>query len=160
MLRKVQLTYSSHIARTILMFLKQKPLYGDRYILATLLIALVMTGCSSMAPDGAADRTAQAGVTAPRSADAAPAETPQNVSVAPQFVGFRGASTTPPGQVLVELDLYDSLDYFDFEQDRNVPLSLEIEIQAALAEQAGADEDGAIGGGGRHAGGGRDGIGS
>ncbi len=136
MLRKVQLTYSSHIARTILMFLKQKPLYGDRYILAALLTALVMTGCSSMDPNAAADHTAQASVTAPLYADAAPAETPHDVSVAPQFVGFRGASTTPPGHALLELDFYDSPDYFDFEQDRNVPLSLEIEIQAALAEQA------------------------
>ena len=105
-------------------------------MLAALLMALVMTGCSSMNPNSTADSSAQAGVTNSLDSDSALAETSQIVDVAPQFAGFTGASASPPSDALLELGFYDSPDYFDFAQDRDLALDLEIEIQAALAEQA------------------------
>jgi len=135
MIRKVQLTYSSYIARSILMFLKQKPLYGDRNTLAALLIALVVTGCSSLKPDSATDNMAQADVTVTPDGNTSSAEAAPVVDLITPSASYTDAPPTPTRHALLELDFYDSPDYFDFEQDRDTPLNLEIEIQAELAEQ-------------------------
>jgi len=136
MIRKVQLTYSSHIARSILMFLKQKPLYGYRNALVAILVALVVAGCSSLDHDPAADSMAQADVMVARDVNTSSAEASPVVDVTTPSASYADASATPTRQALLELDFYDSPDYFDFEQSNNTPLNLEIEIQAELAEQA------------------------
>jgi membrane-bound lytic murein transglycosylase D len=118
------------------MFLKSKPHYGERNILAALLITLMMTGCSSLSPDSTTDSTAQTSVTVPLDADTALPETAEVATETPPPASYTDASATPPRHALLELDFYDSVDYFDFEQERNPLLDLEIEIQAALAEQA------------------------
>ena len=136
MIRKVQLTYSSYIARSILMILKQKPLYGDRNTLLALLVALLMTSCSVLDPNSATDSTAQTSVTMPPDGNTSSAETSQVVDVTPLSASYTDASATPTRHALLELDFYDSPDYFDFEHNPEVPTDLEIEIQAELAEQA------------------------
>jgi membrane-bound lytic murein transglycosylase D len=136
MIRKVQLTYSSYIARSILMFLKQKPLYGDRNTLFALLVALVVTGCSSLDPDPAADSMAQAGVMVTPDVTTSSVEASPVADVTTPSASYADAPATPTRHALLELDFYDSPDYFDFEQSNSAPLNLEIEIQAELAEQA------------------------
>ena len=118
------------------MFLKQKPLYGERNTLVALLVALVVTGCSSLGPDSATDSMAQAGVTIAPDGDTSSAEASPAVDVTAPSASYTDASATPTRHALLELDFYDSPDYFDFEQSHSVPLNLEIEIQAELAEQA------------------------
>ncbi len=118
------------------MFLKQKPLYGERNTLVALLVALVVTGCSSLGPDSATDSMAQAGVTIAPDGDTSSAEASPVVDVTAPSASYTDASATPTRHALLELDFYDSPDYFDFEQSHSVPLNLEIEIQAELAEQA------------------------
>ena len=118
------------------MFLKQKPLYGERNTLVALLVALVVTGCSSLGPDSATDSMAQAGVTIAPDGDNSSAEASPVVGVTAPSASYTDASATPTRHALLELDFYDSPDYFDFEQSHSVPLNLEIEIQAELAEQA------------------------
>jgi len=117
------------------MFLKQKPLYGDRNTLVALLVALVVTGCSSLNPDSATDSMAQAGVTFTPDGNTS-AEASAVVDLITPSASYTDAPATPATHALLELDFYDSPDYFDFEQDRDTALDLEIEIQAELAEQA------------------------
>jgi membrane-bound lytic murein transglycosylase D len=118
------------------MFLKQKPLYGDRNTLVALLIALVVTGCSSLNPDSATDSMAQVGVTDTPDDNTSAAEASPTVDVAASSANYSDVSATPGRHALLELDFYDSPDYFDFEQSGDVPLNLDIELQAELAEQA------------------------
>jgi membrane-bound lytic murein transglycosylase D len=118
------------------MFLKQKPLYGDRNTLVALLIALVVTGCSSLNPDSATDSMAQVGVTDTPDGNTSAAEASPTVDVAASSANYSDVSATPGRYALLELDFYDSPDYFDFEQSGDVPLNLDIELQAELAEQA------------------------
>ena len=118
------------------MFLKQKPLYGDRNTLVALLIALVVTGCSSLNPDSATDSITQAGVTDTPDGNTSSAEASPTVDVAASSANYADISATPTRHALLELDFYDSPDYFDFEQSGDVPLNLDIELQAELADQA------------------------
>jgi membrane-bound lytic murein transglycosylase D len=117
------------------MFLKQKPLHGERHILAAILMTLVITGCSNM-NSNAADSTAQTSAAISLDADTSLTETPVAAEVTPQPVGYMDAFAIPPRHALLEPDFYDTPDYYDFEQDHGISLSLEIEIQVALAEQA------------------------
>jgi membrane-bound lytic murein transglycosylase D len=118
------------------MFLKQKPLYGDRNTLFALLVALVVTGCSSLDPDPAADSMAQAGVMVTPDVTTSSVEASPVADVTTPSASYADAPATPTRHALLELDFYDSPDYFDFEQSNSAPLNLEIEIQAELAEQA------------------------
>jgi len=136
MIGKVQLTYSSHIARSILMFLKQKPLCGERSSLVALLVALVVTGCSSLNPESANDSDAQADATVSSAGQTATAQASPLTGLTDQSASYPDATATPTRHALLELDFYDSPDYFDFEQRDDAALDLEIEVQAELAEQA------------------------
>jgi len=104
-------------------------------MLAAILMTLVITGCSNMNSNAAADSSAQTNAAIPLDADTSPTEAPVTVEVIAEPVSYTDASATPPRHALLELDFYDAPDYYDFEQGRSTPLSLEIEIQAALAEQ-------------------------
>ena len=137
MIRKVHLTYSSHIARSILMFLKRKPLYGDRNTLLSLLVALVITGCSSLNPDSAPDSMAQSELAAAPNASTVSVETSPNADFNAPPGSDADTPATPMRHAFLEPDFYDSPDYFDFEQDENAMLEREIEMQAKRAQQQG-----------------------
>jgi membrane-bound lytic murein transglycosylase D len=118
------------------MFIKQKPLYGDRNTLVAILVALVVAGCSSLNPDPAADSMAQTGVMVTPDVNTSSAEAFPVVDVTAPSASSTDTIAAPTRHALLELDFYDSPDYFDFEQSDDVPRNLEIEIQAELAEQA------------------------
>ncbi len=105
-------------------------------MLAAILMTLVITGCSNMNSNAAADSSAQTSAAIPLDTDTSLTEAPVAVEVTPEPVDYTDASAMPPRHALLEPDFYDAPDYHDFEQGRSMPLSLEIEIQAALAEQA------------------------
>ena len=105
-------------------------------MLAAILMTLVITGCSNMNSNAAADNAAQTSAAIPLDTDTSLSEAPVAVEATPKPMGYTDASATPPRHALLELDFYDAPDYYDFDQGLRAPLSLEIEIQAALAEQA------------------------
>ena len=122
------------------MFLKQKPFDGHRNTLVTFLMAIAMAGCSNLNSNTATDDTAQASSTISSDSNSSSAEASQAEGATPLTASYTDTTATPTRHALLELDFYDSADYFDFEQDPVVPLDLDIETQAELAEQQLRDE--------------------
>jgi soluble lytic murein transglycosylase-like protein len=118
------------------MFLKQKPLYGERSFLVALLVALVVTGCSSLNPDPANESGAQTDAMVSPAGQTSTVQASQLTDLTAQSASYPDSTATPTRHALLELDFYDSPDYFDFEQSDDATLDLEIEVQAELAEQA------------------------
>ena len=118
------------------MFLRQKPLYGDRTTPVALLVALVITGCSSLYPDPATENRSQADAVVTSDGNTSSAQVTPVVDVAASSASYTDVPATPTRHALLELDFYDAPDYFDFEQDDNAALNLDIENEAELAEQA------------------------
>jgi len=124
------------------MFLKQKPFDGHRYTLVAFLMAIAMAGCSNLNSNTATDDTAQASSTISSDSNSSSAEASQaeDATPLPLTASYTDTTATPTRHALLELDFYDSADYFDFEQEPVIPLNLDIETQAELAEQQLRDE--------------------
>ena len=126
------------------MFLKQKPLYGDRSTLVALLVGLIMAGCSNLNSNTGTDDNVHTNVVFSADSNASPIAAPYAAETTSLAAGDIDTSDTPVRHSLLETDYYDSADYFDFEQDHSIPSNLEIELQAASAEQLLREEAAAL----------------
>ncbi|MCP4768519.1 MAG: LysM peptidoglycan-binding domain-containing protein [Gammaproteobacteria bacterium] len=112
------------------MFLNLKPLTGDRNLLV-LALAILVTGCSSLQSNPAAEPTSAVAVATPvDNLDVSELDVSENES-SRSIVREQAslpASTQP--------DPYDAPDYFDFEQPQPQPVAmdLDIEVQAYQAD--------------------------
>ncbi len=118
------------------MFLAQKSAFGERSTLLALLIALVMTGCSSLNPGSDVRNTPQTGAAITPDARISSSQASSLPGVTASPARDTMVPATPTRYTLLEPDFHDSPDYFDFEQSRGELLFPATEIQATLSEQA------------------------
>ncbi|MCP4979015.1 MAG: LysM peptidoglycan-binding domain-containing protein [Gammaproteobacteria bacterium] len=115
------------------MFLKQKPLQGDSNLLLMPLLVLILTGCATLERDAEIESTADGAVATPVATMAGSEnEIPQFKDLMPRkfstdFLKELSQSRSDP---------YASQDFFDFEQDSDVPLNLNIEFEVEQTELA------------------------